>query len=153
MFDIFNRVGRIVRGIPGVFQKICAFFHAAAESAADERNLYDLGLLKELEDDHYLLNMLNIFLRTIPGQLENIRQADAEGDHEKVYFLAHKLKGSAGMLQSQTLLDLLKTMERQSKERRGVSLLIEKAIAHYGKMEGPLLREKIKLESILHKAI
>jgi len=139
MLDIFNRIHRLL------------FRPPAAGPLADKKKLYDLGLLKELDDNRYLLHMLNIFLQNIPVQLENILLADAEKDYEKVYFLSHKLKGSAGMLQAPALLDLLKSMELRSKERKGSDQLIQKAIAVYSEMEGPLQADKAKLESIPQK--
>ncbi len=139
MLDIFNRLHRLL------------FCPPAAGPLADKKKLYDLAILKELDDDRYLLHMLNIFLQNIPVQLENIRLADAEKDYEKAYFLSHKLKGSAGMLQAPELLDLLIRMEQRSKERMGADELIQKARVVYTEMEGPLQRDKAKLESILQK--
>lgn len=152
-------MSNLKQGFFQILQKISSPFRKSGPTGStlktgpDGEALYDLSLLRELEDDQYLLNMLNMFLQNIPAQLENIRIAAVDKNFEKVYQLSHKLKGSAGMLQSRPLMDLLVQIERQGKERQVSMNDIHQAVLAYARMEGSLKMEKIVLERKMARSV
>jgi signal transduction histidine kinase/CheY-like chemotaxis protein/ligand-binding sensor domain-containing protein/HPt (histidine-containing phosphotransfer) domain-containing protein len=62
------------------------------------------GLLERLGYDERLVQeLIEVFFREVPGQLESIEAAARDGDIERVQKLAHKLKGAAGSFGAPTL--------------------------------------------------
>jgi PAS domain S-box-containing protein len=120
-----------------------------ADIRSKEAVLYDLSLLEEMDDKEYLRDILVIFLTNTPLQLQEISEACVRKDFEKVYYLSHKLKGSAGMLRSVPLQDLLSKIEEQSKERMDTTEMIKLARNIYDQLEEKLKEERSKVETFL----
>ena len=137
LHKLTSRIGRPFR---------TASFSRTGEKPSTDK-LYDLAFLEELEDNGHILYMLDTFLKNIPIQLSDIRQANILKDFEKVYASSHKLKGSAGMLQSPRLLASLQNIERLSRAGEDSAQEIAEAFAAYAKIEQPLRAQKEKLES------
>ena len=78
-------------------------------------NLYDLSMLEEMDDNEYMVEMLNIYLTETPRELKEIREALTSGKTEIISKKAHKLKNSAGVLQANNLIDLLTKTEAIAK--------------------------------------
>ncbi|HEY9177116.1 MAG TPA: Hpt domain-containing protein [Flavipsychrobacter sp.] len=89
-----------------------------------EEQLVDFSLLEELSggDPKYKYELLEIFLTTVDGGLENLRSLVEEGlDYDAIYKQAHALKSSAGIVKVKNMYDgLLKieTMGRDIAEAR-----------------------------------
>jgi len=77
--------------------------------------LYDLSLLEEMEDNEYLVQVLNIFLRNTPDDLKQMAAALKAGNTEVIARTAHKIKGSAGVIQAADLCKLLSSIENVAK--------------------------------------
>jgi len=80
----------------------------------DER-LYDLGILEEMDDKEYIVEIISIFLNDTPGELKEISTAATARKMEIVSKTAHKLKNSAGALQAKSLVYLLTEIETSAK--------------------------------------
>jgi PAS domain S-box-containing protein len=103
-------------------------------------NLFDLSLLEEMDDNEYLSDILTIFLDTTPKELNQLTRACVSNKFEDAYKLAHKIKGSSGLLQATFLLNVLVKIEENAKdEKRGeLAKLAELANKEYKKIEIPL---------------
>lgn len=111
---------------------------------------YDLSYLVELEDDEYLLEVLNLFLDSTPPVLSEIRQSIGTGDWEQVYHLNHRLKSSLGMFQMQAILDLVTQMEQNAKNRTELDRmdsLISQALEAYQHTLPSLEMERDKVKN------
>jgi CheY-like chemotaxis protein len=99
--------------------------------------LYDLSLLEEMDDNEYIVEIVSIFLNETPKELAEMQKAAISGKIDIVYAKAHKLKSSTGLLQADTLLQILKHIEGISKSGSGsdVIKLVESANEEYKKIE------------------
>jgi HPt (histidine-containing phosphotransfer) domain-containing protein len=77
--------------------------------------LYDLSMLEELEDNEYLAEVITIFLEEAPVELKEMKQAASGGNNDMIAKKAHKLKGSAGVIQASKLIELLARLEVNAK--------------------------------------
>lgn len=84
---------------------------------------YDLSLLEELEDEEQLRGIVDLFLTNTPLQLQELLTDAGKQDWEKIAWHTHKLKSSAGVLQANGLLDLLRKIEEQAKLRKDPGLI------------------------------
>ena len=78
--------------------------------------LYDLSMLEEMEDNEYLAEVLTIFLKETPSELTEMKQALNGGNSETIAKKAHKIKGSAGIIQADRLIELLTKIETIAKK-------------------------------------
>ncbi|PJJ76792.1 PAS domain S-box-containing protein [Thermoflavifilum aggregans] len=85
---------------------------------AQQQHGYDLSTLRELDDDQYLLEVLDLFLQTAPLSMDEIEKAYQQNDFESLREKAHRLKSSLGLLNMHELLDLMKQIEMQAKEKQ-----------------------------------
>ena len=84
-------------------------------TASNGANLYDLSMLEEIDDNEYLVEMVNIYLQETPEELKQMREALTVGQTETIAKKAHKLKNSAGVLQANNLIHLLGQVESIAK--------------------------------------
>ena len=78
--------------------------------------LYDLSMLEEMEDNEYMAEVLNIFLKETPEELKEMNQALNKGNNDIIATKAHKIKGSAGVIQANKLIELLIKIEAIAKK-------------------------------------
>ena len=78
--------------------------------------LYDLSMLEEMEDNEYMAEVLNIFLKETPEELMEMNQALNKGNNDIIATKAHKIKGSAGVIQANKLIELLIKIETIAKK-------------------------------------
>ena len=111
-----------------------------AGSLAVDELLFDLSLLEEMDDNEYLSDILTIFLKNTPNELNELKRGCISNLFEAVYKMAHKLKSSAGLLQTNSLLNLLVKIEENAKAGKNDELakLAELANEEYKKIETPL---------------
>jgi HPt (histidine-containing phosphotransfer) domain-containing protein len=60
--------------------------------------------------------VVDSFLAEVPGRVERMRRAIAEGDAENLNFTAHVLKGSAAQLGARRLAEVCRELEDRSRE-------------------------------------
>lgn len=80
-----------------------------------DESLYDLSMLTAMAGDTFVAEILIIFLRETPVTLEEMKEALNEKKYQILGQKAHKLKGSAGVLQAVKLIHLLEEIEIISK--------------------------------------
>jgi HPt (histidine-containing phosphotransfer) domain-containing protein len=102
--------------------------------------LYDLSMLKEMDDTEYLLDMLQSLLNDSPDDFTALKTAFAKNDLTVVCQKAHKLKNSAGIIQAESLMELLQQIEAAGKNNAVTALpaLINEASALYSHIETSL---------------
>lgn len=112
--------------------------------------LFDLSLVEEMDDDQYVADILTIFLGETPKEFNDLKKACFLNKCDDVYKMAHKIKGSAGLLQTNSLLILLVKLEENAKAGKNDELvkLAELANEEYKKIEVPL---KVHLRNIEKK--
>ena len=88
--------------------------NAITTSGTEE--LYDLSMLEEMEDNEYMAEVLNIFLKETPEELMEMNQALNKGNNDIIATKAHKIKGSAGVIQANKLIELLIKIETIAKK-------------------------------------
>lgn len=85
-------------------------------------NLFDLSLLEEMDDNEYVAEILTIFLGNSPKELYELKRACMSNKFDAVYKMAHKLKGSVGLLQANFLLNVLIRIEETAIAEKMMSL-------------------------------
>ena len=107
------------------------------QETATEELLYDLSMLQEMDDTEYLLDMLGSLLNDSPADLSALKTAFAKNDLTAVCQKAHKLKNSAGIIQAESLMELLQQIEIAGKSgaTAELPLLIENTTALYNSIE------------------
>jgi HPt (histidine-containing phosphotransfer) domain-containing protein len=88
--------------------------NAFTPSGTDE--LYNLSMLEEIGDNEYMAEVLNIFLKETPEELKEMNQALNKGNNDIIATKAHKIKGSAGVIQANKLIELLIKIETIAKK-------------------------------------
>jgi HPt (histidine-containing phosphotransfer) domain-containing protein len=102
---------------------------------------YDLGMLEEMDDVDYLLEIIETLLDESPRELKEMKEALLAGNTETVSKKAHKLKSTAGVIQAEKLTGLLVEIENLSKTASVTNELIDlvDAVAiEYGRIEREL---------------
>ncbi len=110
-----------------------------------EGELFDLGMLEEMDDSEYLSEILEIFLNDTPVELKELHKSIEEDQFENAYQIAHKLKSSTGLLKANALFDALVKLEETAKLKNKHELvnLSFRVNDEFGKIENPL-REYLK---------
>ena len=62
-----------------------------------------------------LTEVLQLFLREVPARMDRLRNACAAGNIQEVYRAAHSLKGSAGNIGAQRLLDVCRQLDEMGR--------------------------------------
>jgi len=114
---------------------------ALTQTAANEASMYNLSLLEEVGDDEYLQDILNTFLTRLPEQLDQLQDASLKEDHEMVFFHAHKLKGSCGMLQASSLTDKLALIQKLARDKSDASQVVKDVTELFGELLHQLKKE------------
>ena len=115
--------------------------------------LYSLDYLREVDDQDYLVEVLQLFLDTTPEALNAIREQVIYENWEEVYKTAHKLKSSLGILQMNKMLADVSEIERLAKEEEHLDklpILISGALIHYNLIQPMLAADLAKAKAILN---
>lgn len=92
----------------------------------NESELYNLSHLYEMDDNEYFCEILQLYLDTTPSALEEIKEATLYENWELVYKKAHKLKSSLGILQMNSMLEIVTSIELAAKEEKETEEIPEK---------------------------
>lgn len=84
--------------------------------------LLDLDHLKRIVGDEpaFLRQVLQIFIRNAPVDMQSLADASAAGDHEQIAFFAHKLKSACGAIGFNSAYEDFKALEAMAKELHDV---------------------------------
>jgi DNA-binding NarL/FixJ family response regulator len=107
---------------------------------APTEKLFDLSLLEEMDDNDYIIEIVSIFLSETPRELAEMQKAAALGKLDIISGKAHKLKSSAGLIEANTLLKILREIEDFAKSLRQTQVipLVENAVKEYKEIEAAL---------------
>lgn len=95
---------------------------------------YNLSYLEEMEDDNYMIEVLELFLKSTPDALCSMKQQYLYENWDEVYNSAHKLKSSLGILQMNDLLGRITEIETLAREKtfaERIPVLVRRAIEEY----------------------
>ena len=106
-----------------------------------ESSMYNLSLLEEVGDDEYMQDILNTFLTSLPGQLTHLQDASLKKDYDNLFFHAHKLKGSCGMLQASPLIDKLSLIQKLAREKSDATGAVEEVAELFEELLQQLKKE------------
>jgi HPt (histidine-containing phosphotransfer) domain-containing protein len=125
---------------PEIAQTSSSTTQAGSLTVVSDEILFDLSLLEEMDDDEYVADILTIFLGDTPKEFNDLKKACFLNKCDDVYKMAHKIKGSAGLLQANFLLNRLIKIEEIAKAGKSDELvkLAELANEEYKKIEIPL---------------
>ena len=76
-----------------------------------DQKLFDLSFLEEMDGNNFIAEVLTLFIRETEEDLAEMKLACDRGAFDTVCNLAHKLKGSTGMIQANTLWMFLQQIE------------------------------------------
>jgi len=80
-----------------------------------DQKLFDLSFLEEMDGNNFIAEVLTLFIRETEEDLAAMKLACDTGAFDTVCEIAHKLKGSTGMIQANTLWTLLEQIEELAK--------------------------------------
>jgi PAS domain S-box-containing protein len=88
--------------------------------------LYDLSNVLEMDDVNFTLEILNMFLDTVPKALQELKTGITQAtDWNTVAKVAHKLKGGVGVLQINGMIKQLSTIEINARNGENLHQLPE----------------------------
>jgi HPt (histidine-containing phosphotransfer) domain-containing protein len=87
---------------------------------AESKKLYNLNHLIELDDLDCLCEVLQLFVKSTPIIMNEIKEAIIEKNWDEVYKKSHKIKSSIGILQMAKLMSLISKVESDAKERKNL---------------------------------
>jgi HPt (histidine-containing phosphotransfer) domain-containing protein len=112
----------------------------AVRAASVDRQIID-ELHEVMEDEFH--ELLETYLDTAPGFLEQLARAARDGDSEKMILPAHSLKSSSANVGALRLSELAKEVEHASKQGRG-----DQAVAAFEKIAPEFQRVEKELRRI-----
>ena len=84
----------------------------------DSTPLYNLDNIKAIDNaEDFILQVITIFLKTVPANTEALAKACVEKDWEQVYFYAHKIKSNVKLLNISSVIDDVLFVEESAKGR------------------------------------
>ncbi|HNU89256.1 MAG TPA: Hpt domain-containing protein [Ferruginibacter sp.] len=111
--------------------------------SGETQGLYNLGMLEEMEDNEYLQEVLTIWLMESPKDIKDIQEALQAGKIDIACKKAHKLKGSAVVIQAENLKAILEHIEQRGKSGATVDELqglVNEVSKEYNSIESSLKR-------------
>ena len=94
------------------------------EQASTEK-LYDLAYLHDMEDNEYLIEMIELFFETVSEGLEDIDDNVKKKNWDAVFKGAHKLKSSLGPLQVNKMISIASSMEENAKQGKNLDEIMK----------------------------
>jgi len=88
-------------------------------------------------DELFVRNLIELFLADVPGRIQTLRRAVAEGDEQRIQFEAHNLKGASGNIGADQLQGSFARLEQMAGEGRvaGVDSLLEEAEEEFARVQ------------------
>jgi len=115
-----------------------------------DAQLYNLDQLKEIDDNEdFILQVITIFLETVPCNTEAMVKACTEKDWEQVYFFAHKIKSNINLLNIGSIVDEIKFVEQSAKNSVNIEMIPEKINFIDGVIRSAA--ERMKIDFALNK--
>jgi len=88
-------------------------------------------------DELFVRNLIELFLADVPGRIQTLRRAVAEGDEQRIQFEAHNLKGASGNIGADQLQGSFARLEQMAGEGRvaGVDSLLAEAEEEFARVQ------------------
>lgn len=104
---------------------------ATDENAAPQEKLYNLADLRiiQKDDEGFIKNIVGLFVSNVPKNAAELVTACDDGNWERVYFLAHKMKSSIELVNIETIRDEVKRVELNAKTKQNLEEIPDK-VAH-----------------------
>ena len=119
---------------------------AATETASYNPVLpFDLSMLEEMDDNEYVIEIISIFLKETPYEMNELQNAVISNNANELKERAHKLKSSAGLIQANAFLDILVQLEETGKLnqiKKETITLVENAQKEYNSLAIALQRHR-----------
>ncbi|MBN1518277.1 response regulator [Candidatus Sumerlaeota bacterium] len=91
-----------------------------------------------LDDEELVREIVQLFLKESPRLIESLHDAYDQGDHHKMYALAHQIEGSAGSIDADAMQHAaheLSTLAADGGDPRKIKASFEKLIANYSALD------------------
>ena len=112
--------------------------------------VFDLSLLSEVGDEDYVRDILQTFIDSLPIQLAELETAMSAADPDRIYLIAHRLRGSTGMLQATAVSDRLGRLERLAKQKADCRSLVEELMPRFEQLRSEL-RDYLSPKNLNHE--
>src|SRR5215471_7910051 len=98
------------------------------QSMSNRSRLYNLQKLYEIEnkDNNFIIDVVNLFLNTIPLVSKALVKAAKEKKWDDVYFLAHKMKANIDLLNIESIQKEIRLVEENAKSKRNLNYISDK---------------------------
>lgn len=116
--------------------------------AAGMQPLFDLTSLQKMLNPSKVAQILSIYLRDAPKEIHEMKCAFDKRAVEDLCLVAHKLKGSSGVIKANNIFALLQQIEATAKTGRvneGVKIAIDAVDCEYKKVEPLIQAELLRL--------
>jgi PAS domain S-box-containing protein len=137
------------------YQRVGGMLRATSEPPVSDvrtkpTGVFDLSLLSEVGDEDYVRDIIRTFIDTLPIQLAELETAMSAADPDRIYLIAHRLRGSTGMLQATAISDRLGRLERLAKQKADCRSLVEELIPRFEQLRSEL-REYLSPKNLNHE--
>ena len=107
--------------------------------------LYDLSYLQELDDNDYLIEMIELFFESTSAMLDEIRESIKKKDWDAVSRNAHKIKSSLGPFQINKMISIASAMEENAKQKKNTDEIVylNKELHSQYNLIKPLIEEEL----------
>jgi HPt (histidine-containing phosphotransfer) domain-containing protein len=119
-----------------------------ASSGAENNSVCDLTCFVQLQDAGMMKVIWEMFQKTVPDSLQQLRQAAISKDWTNVRFISHKLKTSVGIIQIGSVLknmSIIETSAKEGKEVDNILPLVNISIKEYQEIL-PTVRKAVEKE-------
>ena len=116
---------------------------------ASQRQLYDLSILEQMDDNRYTIEVLELIILEMPLELTELNNAVNNNDTEIIGQIAHKIKSTAGIIQAPDLCNLLDEIDSIAKTgsvNETLITLVEKTRNLYYAIEVALIQHILLLK-------
>lgn len=107
----------IIKNIHGLINPINIQEKQMEREQMSNEKLYDLEYLHELDDNDYLIEMIELFFETTSEMLEEIRENIKKKNWDVVGKASHKVKSSLGPLQISKMITIASAIEENAKHK------------------------------------
>jgi HPt (histidine-containing phosphotransfer) domain-containing protein len=108
-----------------------------------DQKMFDLSFLEQMEDIHFMTEVITLYIKDTNNDLNVMKSALDSGALDTVFKTAHKMKSSTGMLQANSLSQILDQTEQVAKAGERGSRLSE--LVARARMEFDQLRPALQM--------
>jgi CheY-like chemotaxis protein len=93
----------------------------------DDQKLYDLAMIQSVSggDEGFIKKMIQLFIQTVPQNVQELVSATSQGNWEQVSKMAHKLKSTIDSMGIRSVHDQIRNVEMRAKNLEQLELVPE----------------------------